>query len=105
MRLTDDQRVFLLNEFGICESRFFELAPLKLWMLREDCIEVECDEALVNMDEVTHRGSLAASVVDIVSSILPMEWQCKTPQQVQSECLHEEVESLANLHDQMVVVV
>ena len=36
--LTDDQWVFLLNEFGICESCFFELAPLKFWMLREECL-------------------------------------------------------------------
>ena len=41
VRLTNDQRDFSRNEFGICESRFFGLAPLRLWMLREDCIEVE----------------------------------------------------------------
>lgn len=105
MSLTDIQRNFLLDEFGINESHFFKLTPLNLWRLREDCIEIECDEAMIDINEVTFRGNLAASVVDIVSALLPLEWRSKTPMQIQLESVDEKEESMTYKRDQIAVAV
>ena len=82
--MTDKQRTFLANEFGLNESQLYNLTPLHLWKLREDCIEIECDEAEINIDSNTERGKSAAGVVDIISSVLPKEWKRKTPQEVET---------------------
>ena len=57
----------------------------------------------MNTDEVTFRGNLAASLVDVISSHLPKDWRCKTPMQVQAECLEEEIRKSMFLRDQVAI--
>jgi len=84
MNLTDVQHMFLSDEFGLNESQLHNLTPLRLWKLREDCIGIECDEAMIDTNTTTERGNVAASLVDILSSILPKDWKRKTPQEVEA---------------------
>ena len=60
---------------------------------------------MIDTDGVTSRGNLAASVVDIVSALLPSEWRSKSPMQVQSESVDEKAESMTYKRDQMAVAV
>jgi hypothetical protein len=84
MKLSAEQSKFLDEEFGVLESQLYGLEPLPLWRLREDCIGIECDEAEEYPESVTERGNLAASIVDLVSSLLPKEWKRKTPPEVEA---------------------
>jgi len=84
MSLSAEQSKFLDKEFGMRESQLYGLAPLHLWRLREDCIGIECDEAEEYPESVTERGNSAASIVDLVSSLLPKEWRRKTPPEVEA---------------------
>ncbi|MCL2203043.1 MAG: hypothetical protein FWB88_03785 [Defluviitaleaceae bacterium] len=84
MNLSNIQRRFINDEFGLSEAQFYGLSPLPLWKLREDCIDIECCEAMLDTNAATERGNVAASVVDILSSILPKEWKQKTPPEVEA---------------------
>jgi len=84
MGLTNAQINFLSDEFGLSESQFSSLSPILLWKLREDCIEIECDEAEINVNTSTVRGNLAAGMVDLASSILPTEWKRLSPPEVKA---------------------
>jgi hypothetical protein len=74
MNLSYKQREFISDEFGLYESKLCNLSPLLLWKLREDCIDIECNEAMLDTNATTERGNMAASVVDVLSAILPKEW-------------------------------
>ena len=84
MNLTEVQLQFLTDEFGVNVTQFHEFKPLHLWQLREECIGIECDEAESSSNSPTERGNLAASIVDVVSSLLPKEWKRKTPPEVEA---------------------
>ena len=78
---------FLVDEFELCEAvinEFSGLPPQHLWTIREDCISIECDESMADIHSSTIRGKTAASVVDIISSMLPPEWKRKTPPEVEA---------------------
>ena len=93
MNLNATQCSFLADEFGLSESKLYSLAPLPLWRLREDCIEIECDEAMIDTNSSTVRGDVAASIVDVISSILPNEWKRKTLSEVEAMCANSPVDS------------
>ena len=84
MNLTNAQHKFLSDEFELNESQLHNLTLLRLWKLREDCIGIECDEAMIDTNATTERGNVAASLVDILSATLPKDWKRKTPSEVEA---------------------
>ena len=79
MLLTTNQRAFLASEFGIDNFNPILMTSLELWKLREDLIELECDEDLEDQ-----QRDEAAYLVDYISKLLPEDWRRKTPPEVEA---------------------
>ena len=79
MSLTTSQRAFLSSEFGIDDINPRIMSPLELWKLREDLIELECDDDLDG-----NQRDDAAHLVDYISKLLPEDWRRKTPPEVEA---------------------
>ena len=83
MRLTNEQKDYLRKKFGIESFEPEKLHPLKIWQLREELIDLECDTDL----DCAER-TVAAHIVDFMSklpeSCFPLEWRLKTPPEVEA---------------------
>ena len=83
MQLTNEQKDYLHKKFGIESFEPEKLCPLKIWQLREDLIDLECDADL----DCTER-TRAAHIVDFLSKLpetcFPLEWKLKTPPEIEA---------------------
>ena len=79
MTLTDKQLNFLSNELGIQKFKPHLMSPYELWKLREDLIDLECNE---DIDPL--RRDEAAKLVDYMKDTIPKEWRLLTPSEVEA---------------------
>ena len=83
MSLSNEQKEFLYKEFGIEIFDPQTMNPLSLWQLRENLIDLECDDELDQTKRTT-----AAHLVDYMSKlpndIFPKEWKLKSPPEVEA---------------------
>ena len=89
MNINESQIFFLQKEFSIIDTDLIKMRPLSLWKLREACIQIECDEAMLDKTATTERGDMAAGLVNILSSLLPAEWKRLTPSEVEAMQISE----------------
>ena len=79
MPLTASQSVFLVSELGIDKINPTLMSDVDLWKLREELINLECDE---DLDD--EKRDIAAGLVDYMSSIISEDWSRKTPSEVEA---------------------
>ena len=71
MRISSEQREFLVSEFGLMDLVSAELDELR--EIRERCFDIEVHESMKSDDgdgELSQRGEIAVALVDILLPLI-----------------------------------